>query len=354
MKHIGYGCEPELLQALLKDLSERQIGEQDLLEDAPLRVEPPYLQMICTQLWELDNADFNKSISEWSLRTSLANDETQKELQIQQFEAELAASNNNNIVLLIISNQETTTELTIAGYQNADECNTVIIADTEHELIKELNLETPDEQKIITLALSPLGYHYNKLRLSTYKAYGRDEGLLDRYFKSRIAHLNGPENRRASLAFNFLVSSQGTKMADPLPELERRTGITASGSLAKVLNKLEDARILRSQQRLITDQSKQLKPILYYELYHDLFATPINAWNSEYKNRRRNWQAILGVVATLVVGLLLRGGYSVLIQSSSHHLRLSEKTGSEWSDNIELWGGTENDHNNRCAHFHNI
>jgi hypothetical protein len=61
---VGFAYEPALLETLLEDLvlrEQRERGLKDVIagEELPPLVEPPHLQMICMQLWELerDNAD---------------------------------------------------------------------------------------------------------------------------------------------------------------------------------------------------------------------------------------------------------------------------------------------------------
>nr|MEC4582221.1 HEAT repeat domain-containing protein [Candidatus Parabeggiatoa sp.] len=61
---VGFAYEPALLAQLLKDLvlrEQRERGLTDIIagENLPPLVEPPHLQMICIQLWDLarDNAD---------------------------------------------------------------------------------------------------------------------------------------------------------------------------------------------------------------------------------------------------------------------------------------------------------
>jgi hypothetical protein len=133
------------------------------------------------------------------------------------------------------------------------------------------------------------------------------------------------------------VSSQGTKMAYPLFELVKRTGIKNAEAFESVLNKLEQARILRRQKRMV---SKDGEPCWdpYYELYHDLFAKPINHWNQDYKRQRRRYHTVLRLAGLVIAGILGYMAYTILIQCINHHLLLSPPAGQ--SDRIELWSGT--------------
>lgn len=195
---VGYDCEQALLDALLDKLGQcnKQLAEEEeggVLDISPSRIEPSQIQIICTQLWEQEQA---------------------------------------------------------AGS--------------------------------------------NCLRLATYQTMGETNGLLKRYFDAKMTPFDARQKGLASRAFDFLVSSQGTKMAYPLFELVNRTGINNPTALQAVLDKLEQARVLRRQNRLLRkDEESWWEP--YYELYHDLFAAPINRWNRNYKNERytiRSLQAL--------------------------------------------------------------
>jgi len=196
--------ETDLLETMLSDLSRRQQFERinaESLVEVPDFIEPPHLQIVCTQLWQ---------------------------------------ANKNN----------------------------------------------PDRQ--VTKA--------------TYDNLGGAMGLLTTYFETRIQHLSYQEQQLASLAFNYLVNKHGTKMAYPVGELAHLLGVEVS-PLAQTLDKLEQARILRKQAR---------QNVIWYELYHDMFAKSVYEWNETYKDQQ------------------------------SYCLRLSLH--SEISDNIELYQGIRQPH----------
>jgi HEAT repeat protein len=54
MRPIGFRYEPELLEQLLQDLLSRELSRdgKNPLADTTESVEPPYLQIVCSQLWE--------------------------------------------------------------------------------------------------------------------------------------------------------------------------------------------------------------------------------------------------------------------------------------------------------------
>lgn len=63
-QRAGYQWEPALFDKLLKDLLSRDFDRSkgQLVADRVKTVEPPYLQIICSQLWERDKHDTNKTI----------------------------------------------------------------------------------------------------------------------------------------------------------------------------------------------------------------------------------------------------------------------------------------------------
>ncbi len=68
LEPLGFRYEPDLLQQLVKHLSRREhIDRYGLeaalsLQKAPLRVEPPHLQIICSELWAADQHDTERCI----------------------------------------------------------------------------------------------------------------------------------------------------------------------------------------------------------------------------------------------------------------------------------------------------
>ncbi|NMQ28923.1 hypothetical protein E4Q23_14825 [Candidatus Accumulibacter phosphatis] len=176
-----------------------------------------------------------------------------------------------------------------------------------------------------------------QLRQSTYQSMGGTDGLLKRYFEAKVAPLSTGQQDLASRAFDFLVSSQGTKMAYPLYELLKRTGVRNANAFALVLEDLEKARVLRRQERLETKSDRtEWEP--YYELYHDLFAKAVNDWNREYKISRARRRTVFGVTGAAAGALLLYAAWNIVYQRTHDHLRLAPPAGL--SDRIELWSGT--------------
>ena len=135
------------------------------------------------------------------------------------------------------------------------------------------------------------------IRKKAYLESGRAKGFVDSYFEEVMTKFSPAEKSIASRSFNHLITPYGTKMAYPIRELSSLIRVDEK-EMEKVLEKLRNARILRSQKR---------EGVLWYELYHDIFSNVIYQWNEYYKD------------------------------SESHYLRLSPEI--ELSDMIELYRG---------------
>ncbi|MBJ6610247.1 MAG: HEAT repeat domain-containing protein [Candidatus Thiothrix moscowensis] len=224
----GYHYEPELLEQLLHDLLSRDLSRdaaslvQGVSADS---VEPPYLQIVCSQLWELDKDDPSKT-----------------------------------------------------------------------------------------------------LRLATYRKAGGAKGLLENYVNHVLKRFADREKQVASKAFDHLISRRGTKMAYTPDDLATLVGLKPA-ELGKVLDKLEQARILRRQQR---DQT------VWYELYHDMFSGGIESWNTHWKNHMRLRRTVMATGASLLALAGIWFSVVAYLQASSKHLRL----GNGNNDRVEVYTGT--------------
>ena len=217
LEPTGYHYEPALLEQLLNDLLSRELHRDghNPLADQTESVEPPYLQIVCSQLWEL-------------------------------------------------------------------ECGK---ADHRDGL----------------------------LRLKTYQSAGGAKGLLENYIGKVLEAFSEPEKVLASRAFDHLISRDGAKMPYKTVDLAEATG-AAETELEKVLVKLAEARILRSQSR----EGK-----IWYELYHDMFSGSIEGWNSQQKEKMRNRRMVI-IGGSVLAGLLVTYfGTVAYVHSVSHHLRLA-------------------------------
>jgi HEAT repeat protein len=172
-----------------------------------------------------------------------------------------------------------------------------------------------------------------RLRLATYRTAGRTNGILDGHFRRAMAGLGHDQRRLASRAFDYLVGQQGTKLAYPVDELAERCHAKPV-AMDDALAALDRARVLRRSERVefATGQTR-----IWFELYHDVFARSVRAWNRDFKARER-----LRHTALAVAGVVLALGlaYLALDLWSNHQgrfLALSPLAGV--SDRIEVRSG---------------
>ncbi|MCP4285420.1 MAG: HEAT repeat domain-containing protein, partial [Gammaproteobacteria bacterium] len=232
VKKVGFRYEEGLLDDLLKDLADQEresrIGTQKAVipEHAPSFVEPPNVQIVCTQLWELEKGN-------------------------------------------------------------------------------------PDQV----------------IRTKIYNEQGGSKGFINSYFEGVISAFSPSEKNIASKAFDHLVTPHGTKMAYPVKDLSGLLRVDEH-DLSDVLEKLEKARVLRSQSR---------EGIIWYELYHDIFSGIIYQWNDAYKAKQRSKRLLMRTAIAVVALILIVAAYDILTNYTSYHLRLSSKAGI--STQIELYRG---------------
>jgi HEAT repeat protein len=228
VEQLGYCYEPALLETLLTDLLSRELDRNPNSAVAELRttVEPPYLQIVCAELWVLNKADPEKT-----------------------------------------------------------------------------------------------------LRLATYEKAGRAKGILKRYLDGVLQKFSADEKQLASRAFDHLVSHRGVKVAYTARALAK-TLLVNEVKLTKILDRLENVRILRKQQR---------EEEMWYELYHDMFSGSIEDWNTVWKDRMRRHYLLKMAVSLCASAAVLFGGWDYYINASNYHLRLSPKAGI--SDRVEVWQG---------------
>ena len=139
------------------------------------------------------------------------------------------------------------------------------------------------------------------LRLASYAQAGEVDGILRYFLDDALNHLSHADKQLASQAFDYLAAQRGMKMAYPVDVLARILRVKPD-KLDTVLAKLakRDMNILRDQTR---------NGVVWYELYHDMFADSIEQWNNRWKAQRQKRQRWLVssiiVVLVAVLGLLL-------------------------------------------------
>ena len=163
------------------------------------------------------------------------------------------------------------------------------------------------------------------IRKATYYKAGRAEGLSKNYINSELANFSHAEKQLASRAFDHLISHCGTKMAYTVAVLADTLRCNKN-ELQKVLNKLEQQRILRSQKR--DDET-------WYELYHDMFSQGLSEWNTHWKNKMRIQKTLIGVFSIAFMGISIFAGYDYYQNASSYHIRSKNTPDAR----LELWQG---------------
>ena len=139
------------------------------------------------------------------------------------------------------------------------------------------------------------------LRLASYEQAGGVDGILRYFLDDALNHLSHADKQLASQAFDYLAAQRGMKMAYPVDVLARILRVKPH-QLDEVLKKLakRDMNILRDQTR---------NGVVWYELYHDMFADSIEQWNNRWKAQRQKRQRWLVssiiVVLVAMLGLLL-------------------------------------------------
>ncbi len=160
--------------------------------------------------------------------------------------------------------------------------------------------------------------HDKVIRGAAYDDLGGAKTIVKRYFE-RMMHACPPSERRlASRAFTFLVTESGAKMAYPEEVLAKILNVKRS-TLKLILDKLKAARILRDEVR---------PEGTWYELYHDVFANIIEAWNRSFQQRRgrRLKAALIGLTLAFLCTLGIAGyqGYQI----AQHNARLARNAGT--------------------------
>jgi HEAT repeat protein len=162
---------------------------------------------------------------------------------------------------------------------------------------------------------------------AAYDKAGGTKGILEDYFLRKIALFSQREQRLASAAFDHLIGQRATKIAHPLDRLAELTGFQEP-ELGPVLDKLQDAAILRRQQR---------DRVFWYELYHDIFSESIDKWNREFKHQQRVKRLAVGTAALFLAGGLLFAGNNWRANQYGRYVQLSTHD----NDLIKVYQGTQ-------------
>ncbi|MEN9501976.1 MAG: hypothetical protein RI964_1261 [Pseudomonadota bacterium] len=139
------------------------------------------------------------------------------------------------------------------------------------------------------------------LRFASYAQAGGVDGILRYFLDDALNHLSHADKQLASQAFDYLAAQRGMKMAYPVDVLARILRVKPH-QLDNVLAKLakRDMNILRDQTR---------SGVVWYELYHDMFADSIEQWNNRWKAQRQKRQRLItwSIIGVLSVVLAVLG-----------------------------------------------
>ena len=151
-----------------------------------------------------------------------------------------------------------------------------------------------------------------ELRLSTLQGLQGVGKIVDTHLWKALRALGGPERQTAIDMFDHLVTPSGGKIAEPIPDLARRTGHREE-QVEAVLDKLDHARIVRPVPAPPGQDPLRFRR---YEIFHDVLTPAINRTIAVREERRRarrfrRWTALaVGLlVLTLAVGVLLLSLY---------------------------------------------
>ncbi len=283
----GFAYEEGLLDRLLADLSRReQTDRLGLMVDAgaPAHVEPPNLQIVCTQLWEAEK------------------DNPDKRIRIATYEKKGGA-----VGLLTNYFHAQAAKLSIAEKKLASLAFNYLVNKHGTKMAYPL----PDLAQLLRVDEKALGNTLEKLEQA-------------RILRKQIRQSNAAE-------FN----------AKPQKRLDAKTQ-RRKGRRKGILKKLcVSLRLCAFASGKSVDKA-EISPsvsqsVLWYELYHDVFSKSIYDWNEAYKTRQRIKKLAIFSGSGLLVAASVFAGYDTWLNHTHYHLRLSVKSGI--SDRIEVYQG---------------
>ncbi len=127
--------------------------------------------------------------------------------------------------------------------------------------------------------------------------------MLKIFCHEKLEGLSTKEKDVVAAAFDFLITSYGSKRAYDLDSLARHMKKNRA-RLLKTLEKLSDktVRMLRITRR--PDKS------IWFELYHDMFSSIVYIWKEAYQKKRRKNIIIKNMsIAIIITAIVLGSGY---------------------------------------------
>jgi len=310
---VNFEYEPELLEQLLQDLGQREWRARYENNDEGIPpisewIEPPHLQIICQRLWESDGRRADRNI-------------TRATYERQQGTEGLLKEYFNNVVGNFSTEEKRLASkafmLLVSRYGTK-------LARPSTELID----STFPASLINYFSKRILNYLSDKLQILVDRLQ-----LLFKKVKSRLKFLMSLISRYRTYWPLRSLLDYVEKIKQPLSGYVERIKQQHGKELTKVLDDLDNYRVLRKQSRL--DQKSQKH--YWYELYHDILAKHVYEWNEGYKRQEfiKHFFVVVGVLGfSLFLVIVSFDAYQNVTQM---HFRLSPKRGV--SDVIrENWG----------------
>lgn len=166
------------------------------------------------------------------------------------------------------------------------------------------------------------------------------EKIVDIHLWQALRALDRHERRTAIDMFEHLVTPSGGKIAEPVPDLARRTRHTEEEAGA-VLDKLDHSRIVRTVPAPPDQDAKRFRR---YEIFHDVLAPAINRVITVRGERRRTLRfrrlaalALSLLIAAVGVGFWIFSLYrgAVLQQEATQSAQLTAAANAELARNPE-------------------
>lgn len=147
-----------------------------------------------------------------------------------------------------------------------------------------------------------------ELRLSTLKSLHGVEKIVDTHLSAAFRGLSRRQRQTAMDVFNYLVTPSGGKIAEPVPDLARRTG-RSEKQIGGVLDKLDHARIVRPVAAAPGQDALRFRR---YEIFHDVLTPAIDRAITVRDGRRCvGWLGRRVALAGLMVAALSLGALAV-------------------------------------------
>jgi WD40 repeat protein len=162
------------------------------------------------------------------------------------------------------------------------------------------------------------------LRLSTLRALGGAERIVEDHLERAMAALSPQEKGAAAAMYNFLVTPSGTKIAHGVRDLAGYAAV-AEGKAETVLRRLTAERIVRASSANGPSTTR-------YEIFHDVLAEAVLAWRTRFEQERaleeervrheRRQRRLVAIGAAALLGVAIMAAiaiYALAQRSNAQH-----------------------------------